>query len=248
MLSFKWVNIVFVLTVSLSLVLIGFEKLEYWSLLIVIVLYLFILFRGVTQIEKNFFIDSINHLSDSKRVLLTFDDGPHPEHTPQILRMLDKYQVKAVFFVIGKNAEKHPDLLKDIHQRGHIIANHSYSHDSLFDVFSTKKMISDVEQAQMVIDKTLGFKPVYFRPPFGITNPRIKRLIKHTSLISVAWSFRSYDTGKQTNDQIFSRLKQEIKGGDILLFHDTQERTLGLMELVLPWLGENYDITKNDLS
>ncbi len=247
MLNFKWVNIAFIITIGISLVLITFEKLEFWSLLIVVFFYLFILFRGVTHIEKNFFIESINHLPDKKRVLLTFDDGPHPEYTAQILRILDKYQAKAVFFVIGRNAEKYPDLLKEIHQRGHIIANHSYSHDVLFDVFSTRKMVSDVEQANLVINKTLGFKPAYFRPPFGITNPRIKRLIKRTSLISVGWSFRSYDTGKQTNDQIFTRLKKQIKGGNILLFHDNLQRTIGLLELILPWLSENYNIKKNDL-
>jgi len=139
MLNFKWVNIVFIVTICISLVLIEFEKLEFWSLPLVVFVYLIILFCGVTKIEKNFFLDSINHLSHKKRVLLTFDDGPHPEYTPQILQILDKYQTKAVFFVIGKNAEKYPDLLKEIYQRGHIIANHSYSHDTLFDIFSIKK-------------------------------------------------------------------------------------------------------------
>lgn len=247
MLNFKWVNIVFIATISTSLVLIYLGKLEFWTLLLVVFLYLFLLYRGVTQIENNFFFNSVNHLQEKKRVLLTFDDGPHPKYTPQILHILDRYQIKAIFFVIGENAEKYPELLKEIYQRGHIIGNHSYSHDSLFDVFTTKKMIADVEQANLVINKLLGFNPAFFRPPFGITNPRIKRLINQTSLISVGWSFRSYDTGKQTNDKIYKRLKQHVKGGDILLFHDNLQRTVDLLELVLPWLGKTYNLKENDL-
>ena len=226
---------------------IAWGSMQWWSVLFLISAYIIILFFGVTQIQRNFFLTSLNHLKDKKRVLLTFDDGPHPEFTPHILDILDQYQAKAIFFVIGNNAEKYPDLLKEIHRRGHIIGNHSYTHDTLFDLFSTKKMITDVEKSSTLLAGIIGEKPILFRPPFGITNPRVNRLVKQTGLASVGWSFRSYDTSKQTNKQIFKRLQQTIKGGDIILFHDNLQRTSSLLELVLPWLNNNYNLKENKI-
>jgi len=247
MLNFKQLNIAFIILISIFVLLIGLGSLQWWSVLFIICSYITIIFLGVTQIQRNFFLDSISRLNDKKRVLLTFDDGPHPEYTPQILDILDHYQIKAIFFVIGKNAEKYPDLLMEIRRRGHTIGNHSYSHESLFDLFSTKKMIADVEQANTVIANIVSEKPKLFRPPFGITNPRIKRLVKHIGHTSVAWSFRSYDTSNQRDQQIFNRLQQQIVGGDIILFHDNLKRTPSLLKLVLPWLSTNYNLKENTL-
>jgi peptidoglycan/xylan/chitin deacetylase (PgdA/CDA1 family) len=201
----------------------------------------------VTLIHWNFFTKSVCSLSNNKRILLTFDDGPHPEYTPQILDILEIYQIKAIFFVIAKNAELYPELLKEISNRGHLIGNHSYSHAASFDVFSTKKMVFDIEKANDIIESICNIRPKYFRPPYGITNPRIHRLIKICGMISVGWTFRSYDTTKRTDKQIIKKMKRKMRGGEIILFHDSMERTPHLLESCLVWLTENYNLNNNEL-
>jgi len=247
MINFRNINLVFVIVLILFVSLIGLSLISWWWLIIPIFLYLMILYFGVTLIHWNFFTKSICNLSDNKRILLTFDDGPHPEYTPQILDILEIYQIKAIFFVIAKNAELYPELLKEISDRGHLIGNHSYSHAASFDVFSTKNMVFDIEKANDTIEGICNMRPKYFRPPYGITNPRIHKLIKISGMISVGWSFRSYDTTKRTNGQIIKQMKREISGGEIILFHDSMERTPHLLESCLVWLKENYNLNSNEL-
>jgi len=202
---------------------------------------------GVTVIQWNFFLKSVNTLQSKKNILLTFDDGPHPHYTPQILNLLDIYKVKAIFFVIGEQAEKYPYLLKEIVDKGHIIGNHSYSHAKAFDLFSMGQLLADVQKANKAIKSCGITTPKYFRPPFGITNPRIAKLVKESGMKSVGWSFRSFDTTKQTNTKIIQRIKSQVKGGDILLFHDRVERTIEILEIALPWLIERFDLSSNKL-
>jgi len=247
MLNFRNINLVFVIVLILFVVLIGLELISFYLLVFPTFLYLSILYFGVVNIHWNFFTKSMNRLKDSKHLLLTFDDGPHPKSTPKILDLLDEYHIKAIFFVIGKNAEKYPELIKEIGDRGHQIGNHSYSHAPTFDIFSVKKMVLDVEKANKLIESITGKKPEFFRPPFGITNPRINKLVKQSKMVSVGWTFRSYDTTKRSNAQIINQMKRNIKGGEIILFHDSMQRTIGLLESSLPWLIENFELTDKDI-
>ena len=247
MLNFRNINLVFVIVLILFAVLIGLDVFSSYLLVLPSLLYLSILYLGVVNIHWNFFTQSINKLEDPKRLLLTFDDGPHPVFTPQILDLLDRFRIKAIFFVIGKNAEQYPKLLKEIGDRGHLIGNHSYSHAPTFDFFSVRNMIADIEKANKTIESITTNKPIFFRPPFGITNPRINKLIKQTGMTSIGWSFRSYDTTKRSNEQIIQQMKKEIRGGEILLFHDSIERSIKLLETSLPWLAEKFELTSNDI-
>ncbi len=247
MLNFRNINLIFVIILILSAVLVGMEAIALWLLAFPFILYFSILYFGVVNIHWNFFFISINKIKDDKKILLTFDDGPHPEITPQILDILDNYHVKAIFFVIGKNVKKYPDLLKEIGDRGHLIGNHSYSHSSTFDFFSVPKMLEDVKDANKLIESITSKKPEFFRPPFGITNPRIRKLLRKTSMISVGWSFRSYDTTKRSNERIIQHMKKDLKGGEILLFHDSMKRSIKLLETSLPWLVEKFDLSSNEL-
>jgi peptidoglycan/xylan/chitin deacetylase (PgdA/CDA1 family) len=162
-----------------------------------------------------------------------------------ILELLERYQTKAVFFMIGKQVEENTDLVKEIHQKGHEIGNHSFYHSNRFSVFSVNKMLGEVEETNELIERTIGEKPVYFRPPFGVTNPRIHRLIKRSGMKSVAWSFRSFDGGKKSKESIIKSIKNKIKGGEILLFHDNRKQTVEILEEVLPWLHQNYNLNSN---
>jgi peptidoglycan/xylan/chitin deacetylase (PgdA/CDA1 family) len=102
-------------------------------------LYLAATAYGSFKIQANYFLKSINK-GQRKSIALTFDDGPDPDTTPIILEILKQKNVKATFFVIGKKAEKYPELLRQIDEEGHIVANHSYSHHNLIAFFSTEKL------------------------------------------------------------------------------------------------------------
>ena len=123
---------------GIMLVLCGFAFWETgyveYILSILVIFYLIATAYGSFQIRANYFVTSI-HKGKKKSIALTFDDGPHPENTPRILDILKDKGVKATFFVIGKNAEKYPDLLRRIDAEGHIVGNHSYSHNQLIASF-----------------------------------------------------------------------------------------------------------------
>lgn len=242
MLKYNNINILFIFIVLIFVALIFTSAIPWWSLLIVLFLYMIILVLGSVFIHLNFYTQSITKLDDPNSILLTFDDGPDEKNTLKVLDLLDKYQAKAAFFLIGKQVEKYPEIVKEIYGRGHIIGNHSYSHSHWFDVFSVNRMLGEVIETNDLIERTIGENPLFFRPPFGVTNPRINSLINRSGMKSVAWSFRSLDGGSRPAEKIIENVKHKIKGGDILLFHDNRDKTLKILEVILPWLKERYQL------
>jgi peptidoglycan/xylan/chitin deacetylase (PgdA/CDA1 family) len=202
------------------------------------VLYLILTFYGSFQIKTNYYLHSINK-GTTEGVTLSFDDGPDPEITPKILDILRKDQIKASFFVIGKKAEAHPELLASIASDGHIIANHSYEHDRAMGFWRTEKLAADIEKCSAIIKKVLGYKPTYFRPPFGVTNPRYSTVLKKLDLTSIGWSGRSFDTVITDRATLLKRVKKQINKGAILLFHDTQKVTLEILPDIIEYCNEN---------
>lgn len=245
MLRYNNINILFILIVLVFSALIFTNDFPWWSLLIVLFIYLHILVLGSIIIRWNFYTHSLTQLKDKSSILLSFDDGPDELNTIKILNLLDKYQAKAVFFLIGVHIEKYPILVKEIQSRGHIIGNHSYSHYNKFPIFSVNKMLGEIEETNDLIERAIGEKPQYFRPPFGVTNPRINRLLKRSGMKSVAWSYRSFDGGNRPKTKIIQDIKRKIKGGEILLFHDNRVQTVEILEEVLPWLKERFNLNTN---
>jgi len=193
---------------------------NWFCLVPVIFIYFFIIVLGVSFIGLNFFVSSINKIPNLKnQIAITFDDGPSPE-TLEVLKVLAKWNAKATFFCIGTQVEKHPDILKQIVEQGHLVGNHTYSHQHSFPVFSQSKMLEDVEKASTEIAKVTGEKPKYFRPPFGVTNPRIAKMLKQAKLISIGWNKRSLDTSIKDQAKILKRITTNLKAGDIILLHD----------------------------
>lgn len=175
---------------------------------------------GVTTMKWNYFIPSLNRVQPGK-IAFTFDDGPH-ENTLAILNVLKKQDVKATFFVIGKNCEKHPEILKAIVDQGHIVGNHSFSHQNNLGWASTKTIEAEIDKTNAVIEKITGIKPHYYRPPFGITNPNIARAIKRANMTSVGWTIRSFDTVIKNADKLVEKVLPRLnKNGNIILMHDT---------------------------
>jgi peptidoglycan/xylan/chitin deacetylase (PgdA/CDA1 family) len=172
------------------------------------------------------FLDVVSRGPDGARgVALTFDDGPSPASTPRILDLLDAAKVKATFFVIGRKAEAHPDLVRDIALRGHAIAMHSYAHDRLFSLKGAAYVRDDLTKALRVIEDITGERPALFRPPIGHSNPTIARVVKELGLEVVGWTVRALD-GVAAADpkRVAARVKRGLRDGASVLMHAAAER------------------------
>lgn len=197
---------------------------------------------GSFQIKANYFVKSI-HKGNKKSIALTFDDGPDPEITPRILAVLKEKGVSATFFVIGEKAEKYPDLLKKIDEEGHIVANHSYSHNHLIGFFSKKRLNQDLVHCNEAIIAALGKTPVFFRPPFGVTNPRYAKVLKELKMQSIGWSLRSFDTRAKNKYQLIEKVISNLKRRDIVLLHDNRAVTADALEdLIEHCFNKNIEI------
>ena len=169
----------------------------------------------------SFFLPVVSHgRSGVKAIAITFDDGPSPASTPDLLRLLGKYHLKATFFVIGAKAAAHPELIRDIVDQGHSVANHSYSHDNLLMFKSYRDLKNDIQTTQAMLEG-LGVKPHIFRPPAGISNPRLKAVLAELGLNMVNFSCRIFDLGNKNIDRLAEKVMNRIRPGDILMLHDT---------------------------
>ncbi len=177
---------------------------------------------GSFRIGMSFYFDVINRFKSKNQIVLTFDDGPDEKTTRKVLEVLKKHDVKAVFFCIGSKAEQFPEITRSAYNDGHIIANHSYCHSDFFGFFSSKKIIADLQKCNTIIRGIIGESPRFFRPPFGVTNPNMKRALKKYPLVPVGWSLRTLDTVNSEPEILMEKLKK-TKGGDIILFHDRVE-------------------------
>lgn len=195
-------------------------------------LYLSITAYGSYQIQANYFLKSVNR-GKAKSVALTFDDGPDPETTPQILDILKRNEIKATFFVIGKKAEQYPELLRQMDEEGHVIGNHSYSHSFAIGFFSTKRLSQDMHRCSEAIQRVIGKMPLFFRPPFGVTNPRYVQALRENKLRSVGWSLRSMDTRAQNKYQLIDKVISKLRRGDIVLLHDHMPVTVAALEDII---------------
>ncbi|WP_378175370.1 polysaccharide deacetylase family protein [Aquimarina sp. SS2-1] len=234
------VNIVSVIAGILLIWAVSFNKFPWWSLIVLAFLWLFITTYGVANIRSGYFLKSLSrnpHVS-GKRIAITFDDGPD-QNTLEILKVLDKYKVKGTFFCIGKQVEKHPEILKKIIEAKHIVGNHTFSHDKLIDLYSTDKFTQEITEADKIIKKVSGQKPLLFRPPYGITNPKIARAVKNTGHIVIGWNKRSFDTTIPSEKMILKRVTKNLKNGDVILLHDTKTITVTVLEQLLLFLQKN---------
>ena len=165
-------------------------------------------------------------------ISLTFDDGPDPDVTPQVLDILDAHQAKASFFVIGNKAAAHPDLIREIARRGHSIENHSCSHSNLYGFFALTALRKDIGAAQEIIAGITGRTPAFFRSPMGIRNPMLDPVIARLGLRYITWTRRGFDTVAGDPATVLERLTRNLSAGDILLLHD-RRRTRNRRPLVL---------------
>jgi peptidoglycan/xylan/chitin deacetylase (PgdA/CDA1 family) len=215
-----------------------------WLLLI----YISVLFCGCYFIRWRFFIKSICSANTKEKcIALTFDDGPAGINTDRVLDILKENQAEAAFFCIGKNIPGREEQLKRILAEGHIIGNHSYSHHRFFDLFSPDRMLHELQKTSGVCKEITGLSPRFFRPPYGVTNPNLKKAVLRGGFISIGWSIRSYDTVIRNEDHLLGKILASLKPGAILLLHDRCETTVGVLPRLLKALHENgYRIVRLD--
>jgi peptidoglycan/xylan/chitin deacetylase (PgdA/CDA1 family) len=212
----------------LTIIVFGMADILLFSL--VAILYISLLALGSARIQMNFYLKSVNRGSpDESKVALTFDDGPDEKTTSEILDILEKHQIKATFFCIGNKIEENKDILKRISDNGHIIGNHSWSHAFFFDFFTPGKMILEINKTDAIIEKVTGKYVNIFRPPYGVTNPFLSKAIKKTRHTVIGWSLRTLDT-IQESEKVLEKLEKQLKNGDIILLHDTQQETVRLLD------------------
>lgn len=170
-----------------------------------------------------------------KTAYLTFDDGPVPEATPEILSILEKYGVKATFFMVGDNARRYPELFKAVKEAGHTIGNHTMHH-MRGRKSSFRRYIRDVLEASEILETP------FFRPPHGLLSFRQARVIqKHMNMIMYDVVTRDY-ARKITPEEVVNNVRRSARNGSIIVFHDSEKSaktTLAALPLAIEWLLEN---------
>jgi len=248
MLNFRKMNILFIGLLALSIGADVMYGIAWYTYLILLLIYSSVLFYGCYYISSNFFIRIICSAETNKKVIaISFDDGPHTLNTPRILKILKDNEVKAAFFVVGSHIAANKPILQQTYDQGHIICNHTFSHDFWFDMFSSKKMLADMQMMDEVTNSTIGKTPVLFRPPYGVTNPNLKRAVIQGGYLPVGWSVRSMDTVIKNEKKLLSKVIGKIKPGAVFLFHDTSRATVAILPVFIEYIKSNgYEIMRLD--
>lgn len=204
------------------------------------VVYLALIIYGSVIIQSNFHVQARCHANTSEKVIaLSFDDGPNREYTPQVLSILAQYGASATFFVIGKNIQGNEALLKQIDSDGHSIGNHSYTHSFFIDFNSLQGFRNELNQTAESVFNIIGKRIRLFRPPYGVTTPKLAQASKELNYSVIGWSIRSFDTTAASAQFITRRVQTQIKPGAIILFHDRSDKTLQVLTQTLNFAKQN---------
>lgn len=176
--------------------------------------------------------------ADKNKVAITFDDGPNPEYTVELLEGLQKRGVKATFFVLGAEVEKYPDIVKKIDDGGHLIGVHSYEHVN-FGQIGDEAAIEQIEKTQEAIHNVTGKYAGYIRPPYGCWK---KSLDVEVPLIEVLWDIDPLDWATKDADTVVQRILKGVPEGSIILLHDASQSSVQAAFSVIDILQqENYE-------
>ena len=181
-------------------------------------------------LPKNRFVD---RFPNTGAIYLTFDDGPHPEHTPELLGLLKKLCARATFFVIGRECDRYPDIVRRIVDEGHAIGNHTYSHLDARRV-SKRQYIEDIDRANDAIERVVGFAPRLFRPPYGRLSIATTGALALSDCKVVLWSVDTRDYTATDSAELCGWMsKTQFNDGDVVLMHDSKPYAAGALENVV---------------
>ena len=153
-------------------------------------------------------------------IALTFDDGPDPAITPQVLDLLEAHRARATFFCVGAHAQRHPHLVRRIVACGHAVENHSMHHGAMHGFLTPAQLARDISAAQAAISDLTGTAPLFFRPPFGVRTPATEPVLSRLGLHCAQWSIRSLDAVDGNATRVARRVTSRLAAGDIVLLHD----------------------------
>jgi peptidoglycan-N-acetylglucosamine deacetylase len=162
----------------------------------------------------------------SKKIALTYDDGPNDPHTLHLLDVLAKHSVKATFFVIGRYVHRRPDIVRELVRAGHIVGNHTFTHPHLV-ASSAVETLAQLEECQRAVHEVLGQTPGLFRPPFGGRRPVTLQIARSLGLEPVLWNVTSWDWEMPPAERIVQTCVRQMRGGDVILMHDGGHRAPG---------------------
>jgi peptidoglycan/xylan/chitin deacetylase (PgdA/CDA1 family) len=173
-----------------------------------------------------------SHKINNGSIYLTFDDGPHPEFTPQVLTILRENNLRATFFLVGELMQKYPQVVSQIKNEGHAIGLHSYSHSKL--IFkSRQQLINELLMPRKILKDLTGIQSHLFRPPFGIFTPYFLKLCNRYGFQIVMWSILTADYDIRISDQqILLKIMKNLEDGDILLLHDGHKHSGRMLQLL----------------
>lgn len=176
----------------------------------------------------------------SMKIALTFDDGPHPYRTNEVLDLLERYHIRATFFVVGENVSYYPEPFKRTISLGHEIGNHTYHHKTLSGTHE-ETIMEEIRKTDEIIFKTAGYRPKLFRPPEGAYGECALKAAQSMDLRMILWTVDTRDWERPSAQTIVERVMTNVKGGSILLFHDYMHKnahTLEALEIIIPKLLE----------
>ena len=162
----------------------------------------------------------------SKKLALTYDDGPNDPHTLRLLETLARHNVHATFFLIGRYITKRPDIAREIANAGHAIGNHTFSHPNLI-FASTLQTRTELEQCEQALHDAVGKYSRLFRPPFGGRRPGTLRIARSLGLDPIMWSVSGYDWKGKPAEYVEQKVHTQVRGGDVILLHDGGHAAFG---------------------
>lgn len=181
--------------------------------------------------------------TDLQQVAITFDDGPHPRFTRQILEILNREKVPATFFLVGKKVEAYPEVVQEIAAQGHEMGFHGFTHRPLW--LKTRRALRDeLERSRAAFRKVLGDEPKLFRPPYGIRGRRIMQMARQAGWKSIYWTRAGWDWREISGKEVARRALRSPQPGSILLLHDgdgpsfeaNRQPTVEALEMIIPQL------------
>lgn len=202
-----------------------------------------IVVEGVTRSREEY--EQTGHIiwevkTDQKMISITFDDGPHPVYTPQILDVLANYNAKATFFITGNKADKYPDVLKRIVKEGHEVANHTYNH--IYNAkISSNTLIKELDLTARTIKRIAGITPSLYRPVGGFYNDTITNTAVKKDYLVIMWSLHQ-DPKDWTNpgiNRITKHVLKSVRPGDIVILHDAggdRSQTVKALKSIMDYL------------
>lgn len=182
-----------------------------------------IFFLFLTLVSNLFAAESIRTEPLPGTVALTFDDGPSPKYTPQILAILKQYHIQATFFMVGTAAKKYPELVKQVQAAGHNINSHSNTHPMLTKI-SNAQLQKEIALPSQYIDEAIGQKPKCLRYPFGASNEHVRASIRAHGMVPVPMGFNSFDYNRPGTQKIIDWVLKNAHSKQVILMHDGYDK------------------------